>query len=342
MGLRPAEKLQGLTLPGDWFVETHVDPPEGSSGSHASECYIVKSPTGERAFLKALDFAKAFDFSDPVLILQAQTSAFMFERDLLDACLRMDRVVTAKGHGTVVVDDSQLGQVPYLIFELGDGDVRRRLSELGKVDLAWNLRCLHHVAVGLMQLHSRDIAHQDVKPSNILVFVDKTKVGDLGSASRLGRNGPYDDLIIPGDRFYAPPELLYGYFSGDWKVRRFGHDLYLLGSMIVFFFTQLSMSTLLFKHLAEPFHPDNWKDTYARAKPYVYDAFTAALDEFGSHVGEPWLRVELIEIVGQLCHPDPDVRGVPSKIRGMGPSFALERFVSRLNNIADRAEQVLR
>ena len=337
--LRPAQKLLGLTLPEGYFVESHVDSRDGASGSHASECYIVRSASGDRAFLKAFDFLKAFNSLDPLFVLQSQSTAFLFERDILEACLRLDKVVTAKGHGTVTVDETRLGQVPYLIFELGEGDVRSRLSELGSVDLAWNLRCLHHIAVGLMELHSRDIAHQDVKPSNILVFADKSKVGDLGRASRLGQQGPWDDLVIPGDSSYAPPELRYDFSSSDWKVRRYGHDLYLLGSMVVFFFTQLSMTTMILKNLAPPFHPENWKDTYARVKPYVYNAFTAALDEFGSHVSDPKLRTELVEMLRQVCHPDPDLRGVPSKNMGMGPSLSLERYVSQLDRIACRAEQ---
>jgi eukaryotic-like serine/threonine-protein kinase len=75
--------------------------------------------------------------------------------------------------------------------------------------LAVVLRWLHHVATGLQQLHFSEIAHQDVKPANILVMADRTaKIGDMGRAHR--RAVPMNYLKQERDRTYAAPELLYG------------------------------------------------------------------------------------------------------------------------------------
>src|SRR6266851_917241 len=51
-----------------------------------------------------------------------------------------------------------------------DGDVRKHLSPTQSLDIVWILRCLHHIATGLHQLHSAKVAHQDLKPSNVLAF----------------------------------------------------------------------------------------------------------------------------------------------------------------------------
>lgn len=89
-----------------------------------------------------------------------------------------------------------------------DGDVRNHLAVAEKIELAWLLRSLHHVATGLYQLHSARVAHQDLKPSNILVFDKKlSKVSDLGSASIREVPSPRDEAPFAGDSTYAPPEV---------------------------------------------------------------------------------------------------------------------------------------
>src|SRR5262249_27237780 len=130
-------------------------------------------------------------------------------------------------------------------LELADsGDVRKYLDVAARFDSAWVLRSLHHVATGLRQLHSAGIAHQDVKPSNVLVFDAKiSKVADLGRASSQGESPPHEDHHIAGDPEYAPPELCYHHVVPDWNQRRLGCDAYLLGSMVVFFFGRCSVQS---------------------------------------------------------------------------------------------------
>ena len=107
-----------------------------------------------------------------------------------------------------------------------------------KFDLAFIFRSLHNTAVGLQQLHKNGIAHQDLKPSNVLVFDKVSKISDLGRASTQEISFRYDNLIIPGDRNYAPIEQLYNYhFCNDFE-EKFAADLYLLGSLFIFFFSK--------------------------------------------------------------------------------------------------------
>ncbi|HEY6307288.1 MAG TPA: protein kinase, partial [Candidatus Angelobacter sp.] len=177
------------------------------------------------------------------------------------------------------------GVVQYLIFELADGDVRSHLSKAIDAGLAWRLRCLHHVATGLKQLHVGEIAHQDIKPSNVLVFHEATsKVGDLGRAARKGFAPPHEPLHCAGDKSYAPPERLYGFEDGEWNSRRIGCDCYLLGSMIVFFFCGVGLSQLIFDQIDEAHHWLFWQGTFEEVLPYVRAAFSQAIEEFSAEI----------------------------------------------------------
>jgi serine/threonine protein kinase len=104
--------------------------------------------------------------------------------------------------------------VPYIIFELANGDIRNVLDRAIYFDAAWAFRTLHHVATGLSQLHKVGIAHLDMKPSNALEFGESgTKVSDLGTSVRRGTRCPHEDNPIAGDVAYAPPELQYQFIA---------------------------------------------------------------------------------------------------------------------------------
>lgn len=342
----PAQKLSGLTLDGGWKVGERFRLDQVTTGGNFSCNYELTNRHGQKAFLKALDYSLALSREDQASVLQAMLNAYLFERDILGKCAerRMDRVVQSIGFGSVVVDPSSpIGRVDYLILECADCDVRVQLSKMRKVEDSWKLRALHHIATGLHQLHSAGIAHQDLKPSNVLVFDGaKSKVSDLGSASLHGTISPRDDRDFPGDPDYAPPELLYGHLDSEWLIRRLGSDAYHLGSMIVFFFTGLSATGLLFRHMHRDHIPKqsggNWAGTYSEALPYLREAFSRTLETFGEHVEETGLREALSELMSYLCEPDLALRGHPRNRTGHLIRLDLERFVSRLNLLAQRAE----
>ncbi|HEY3269308.1 MAG TPA: protein kinase [Armatimonadota bacterium] len=342
---RPAERLEGLILDGGWRVISAVPRSVDGTGGNFSSCYVVHSDRGQKAFLKAVDFQWAMQQDDPMRALQYLTEAFNFERDILCACRdkRLDRVVHPLADGSVVPPGgSSFDVVHYIIFDLADGDIRAHAAYTDQFEVAWALRCLHHVATGLEQLHDNGMAHQDLKPSNVLVFNESTsKLTDLGRAALKGRTPPHHNYPVAGDRSYAPPELLYGYIDPDWNPRRCGCDAYHLGSMAVYFFTGQCMTALLTGHLHPDHHFQNWRADYREVLPYVRDAFDLAVDDFAQCVPED-LRDELTLAVQQLCDPDPGQRGHPRARASRGNPFSLNRYVSLFNRLAEQQEFRLR
>jgi eukaryotic-like serine/threonine-protein kinase len=343
--MRPAECLTGFDLTDGWHVESILHRPPTSTGGKFSVGYLVRNKDGREAYLKALDFSVAFQHSDPSRALQEMTSAYNFERDLLGRCRdrKLKRVVTPLADGNVHVSGNfgPLGTVFYLIFERASGDIRDTVGNWEQFDLAWSLRSLHHTATGLRQLHSTGIAHQDLKPSNVLVFPsDGSKVADLGRASSAHTPSPTDDLLIPGDVGYSPPEQWYNWRPCQDFGSRYLADLYLLGNLVFFHFTRCS-ATQTIKLKISQMHSGHFRNSeFLQDLPYIQQAFSEALsclrDELKGLAGD--LTDEIIMIARQLCEPDPRRRGDPKIFQSRIPQSDLQPYISRFDRLATRVE----
>jgi eukaryotic-like serine/threonine-protein kinase len=338
--LVPAERLEGAKLDNGWRIIEKIQKLPNATGGAFSYSYVVEK-NGGKAFLKALDYTPAFFQPNTAEVLQAMTEAYNHEKNLCFQCANkhLSRIVKAIDAGAVFIDPTDpFTKVEYLIFELADYDIRKKLESFKNFDNAWVLRALHHVAVGINQLHTIGVAHQDLKPSNVLVFhKEGSKVADLGCASFKNVPSPRDGLECAGDPSYAPPELLYGYTAPDWQKRRLACDLYLMGSLIVFFFTKSGMTALLDVNLEKSYNWINWRGEYRIVLPYLRDAFGRAIDAFAMSVSDE-LRTDLKIIVSQLCDPDPEFRGHPHDKIGHHNPFSLQRYISSLNLLASKAE----
>lgn len=195
-------RTPGFNAPRGLESAAAVAPIDRGYGRHLLQGYIVESPAGVEHFLKAIDFSAALTSADPARMLQILTEAFNLERDILDISKTLSRVVTVVDGGTVVAG-APPETVQYLVLELAENSLRRMAVTSRRLPMSLALKALHNVATGLRQLHGKQVAHQDMKPSNALQFSDgEFKVCDVGRASIKGRAGPHDGMHVAGDRSY--------------------------------------------------------------------------------------------------------------------------------------------
>jgi serine/threonine protein kinase len=337
-----AHNLLGLTLKTGWRVIEKITKNANSTGSAFSVCYKVEK-NEKIHFLKAFNFTPFFCTPGQSIVdaLNDMLTAYKYERDLSEHCKNkhVTKVAFVIDAGEETVENFTINVVPYLIFELADGDVRNRLSISDKLDFAWKLHSLHDIAVGLQQLHNVNVSHQDLKPSNILVFKRDSKLGDLGRSMCKDMDSPYNKMPFTGDWNYAPPEMMYGFYELEWNKRVFATDCYLLGSMIVFYFAGISMSALLTNHIPKTHYFKNWNGTFEEVKPYIIEAFTKSIIEFKENIEDEYFRNELSLLIEQLCYPFPEKRGHPKNVANkFGSNFNLERFITKLDVLTKKAE----
>jgi eukaryotic-like serine/threonine-protein kinase len=298
--------------------------------------------------LKALDFtcweSMGRPFADAVGLL---ANAYTFERNVVLQCAnkRMTNVVRGIDAGEVSVEpttfDPQfavLSKVPYIIFEMAEGDIRKALADVSRaLDHAWALRVLHGATNGLRQLHQADIAHQDIKPSNIMTFPELVKIGDLGRSSAGGSG--FNGHEFPGDSTYSPPEFLYREINPDDRARQRAGDLYQLGSLAVFLFSGHGLTALLTEELGPEFHWRTWPRDYRNALPFVRDAYDRVMLRVAATL--PQNAPTLLPTIRDLADPDPFLRGSPKGGAGV-QRYGLERYVSVFDRLARAMELNLR
>ena len=295
--------------------------------------------------MKVLDYSCALASQDPAGELKILTSEYVFERELHRRCTKhgMSRIARFLDAGKIDDPSGDPAKVlEYLIFEWVRRDLRSAIGTGTTLTAATAMRLGHQVACALRQLHSAEIAHQDIKPSNVLVASSgPAKLTDLGRAyDGSGElSAPHDKCTIPGDPQYAPPERLYGR-GEEWGPRtRFAADLYLLGNVVMFLCFGATMNALLFGRLEPQFHWSRWTGTYVEVMPYLQRVVAEVLADIQLPLPKE-IGVDLAGVIRDLCSLDPGERLEPRGLRrGGGPP--LERYISRLDLLARRAEVVL-
>lgn len=348
-----ADPLIGSSLCDGWVISSRVSRHAKQSGGAFSYGYIAAKGQ-QQAYVKAFDFEKVFKADDPMKELEKAVKSFNFERDLLGLCEKsnMKKIVRAVGNGVLDNANVPFGKLYYLLFEFADADARLHVVANNQGSVGWCMRCLHQVAIALQQLHSRGIFHQDLKPSNVLVFLGEksSKLGDLGRAHYSAMEAPHDGLLVPGAWRYAPPELLYRAAMDDKAAQRAASDLYLFGSMIYFFvmhvpFTPDLIGALRPEHRVAMFGGRNLGVLFRDVLPFLTDAHTDLLRIFKAKLlpllsGDQELAARATELLGYCTTPDPLLRGHPSARRMFnGNRYGLERFVSGFNLIATAIER---
>lgn len=347
----PCETLLGRKLPGTkkggtWKIVEKVERQPGGSGGTFSVGYFAEHDDGTKAFVKATDIGLLTRFSsaDALEKMQQAINEQGFERKILDICQggNLDRVVHAVDYGQIdVVDASARDIIFYIMFERAKGDVRVQISREQRSTMSWCLCAMHNLTVAVQQLHREFIAHNDIKPSNFLVFNDLLqKLADLGRATSDVANGPWDRTRCSGDPTYAAPEFWYPIAripsepeKVPFSVRR-ASDLFHLGSMGFFLLTGEKLTPLMRTFLRPEHNQLNWKGTFDEVLPFLRDAFGKSMLIFEAELprdAEKKLLPEAIAFraaISQLCEVDPRRRGHPLNAVGDQDTYGLERFVS--------------
>lgn len=333
-----AYRLEGHVLSGGWTVLARTSRASDHSGGECSVSYTVRHDNGTTGFLKAFDYASALADDDPARALERLTRIFNAERDLLAECgnRKLRRVVRIVRHGKVQAGPGLLDTVNYLIFEHADGgDARDIVATNDPAEQLPMLRLAHHAAVALSQLHSIGAAHQDVKPSNLLVWSSDAghegKLGDLGRAHMLGRPSPIDELLIPGDWTYAPPEQLYQCRErlAD-PLRRYAADLYMLGGLFCYLLTGVAYSGIFYSFVDETQHWRQAAGALDEVLPGLVDAHGNALGRIEDTIPQ-CVSGEVRGLLDDLCHPNSELRGDKVARRYGRNPYRLDRFISRLD-----------
>jgi eukaryotic-like serine/threonine-protein kinase len=346
-----AHKLAGMSLPCGWVLteklrKLPVGPDE--TGGNFSVGYIA-SKGGRTAFVKVFDLGGALwrNSNNIMKAMMMLGQDHQYECQLLDICraAQLDRIVQviSQGQADIEVGNGLATPIPYIVFEYAEKDIRKALLKTNAIEDAWRLRMLQQVAVGLQQLHGKNIAHQDLKPSNVLIFEQDdvgAKIADLGRASRNdGTQAGHDGENIAGDPSYAPPEQAYGVRALEWRDRREGCDLYHLGALLAFVFTGVTPNSY-YVRLPEAIRPaawrGTWKGTYEEVVHHINAAFAEYLEAIKPDL-PTWAAEELVSMISQMCDPDYIRRGHPDARNQVGSPIGLDRFVSRLDALAKEA-----
>lgn len=332
---------------GRWRVEKKLSGAADAGGGGFSSGYLVRDDQGRVGYMKAINvhYAIRSTGKDFVDILNDVTGDYIHERDLLKFCEDegLDRVVVAID-SDIYRDEQHLIPVPFLVFELCEkGDITRR-PEMLLPGLAWRLRVFHGTCVGLLQLHRHGIAHQDMKPDNVLVFgADVSKIADLGRSTKNEPGARFGKPGEGGKLTHAPFELWYRFQHPDWAVRRKAPDLFMLGGILGFLIANsniVSHALMKLPRTMQPAtrtNPNGWGGTYDALIPALRRVLSQAVAEIVADVRED-LRPRVERLLMWLCEPDPLRRGHPETVgQAIGDRYSLERIVSIADRLANDA-----
>jgi eukaryotic-like serine/threonine-protein kinase len=340
---KPAKYLTGMTLSEGWVVKNNITKSFTEGAKSFSESYLVEK-NGQHAVLKALDLSIALLDKEPTKSLVQLSKTYDFERELLELCQskRLDRIITLIAKGTVPPFAGSIIPVPYVILEFAKQDIKSQIDFDSRLNTAWLLRILHNVSVGLWQLHGQGIAHTDLRPEHIVQFSKKIqKITELGMSDKKGFETPNKEFLSSGDPAYLTPEFLYGHTENDWVYKSQGADIFHLGNLIFFLFTQSTFNTWLYFFLDDlnpKYRPGKWGGTFNDVLPYLIDAYDKAVYFFTAYVEDDEVKEKLEVTLRQLCHPDPKRRGHPKNINNIGNPMSVERYISQFDYLASFAE----
>ncbi|KAH3745710.1 Protein kinase [Pelomyxa schiedti] len=120
----------------------------------------------------------------------------------------------------------------YFVFEFMHSNLYEAMKDREKYFPEGKIRnIIYQVLQGLHFMHNRGYFHRDMKPENLLVTKDTTKIADFGLAREIRSKPPYTDYV--STRWYRAPEILlrnvsYSAAVDIWAVGAIMAELYML------------------------------------------------------------------------------------------------------------------
>jgi len=354
------DNLEGRTINGWHVIKKHSKPIRdlGETGGNFSICYTVEKD-GKEYFMKVLDYKRSLSTVIPPNSTRAQVVGqyfieFDYEKRLSSYCnsKKATNVIMYIDSGEISFPEEfpLIPTVSYIVYEMAQGNIRNFLDFSKKLDttaaletLADRLKMLHDIATGLNSLHSIDVSHQDLKPSNVMVFKDESKLGDLGRSLCFSQSVqcPYPFDMYLGDLNYAPPEAIFEYHISDLRERHYQTDNYMLGGLIVFCLIGMSFNALLNLHLPKPMRTLREEGlSFESARTFLMDSFQKSLHDIRNEIAISSIQNQLVQMVEYLCYPDPTKRGHPINISKSNrtANFDLHRTITELDLMAKKAK----
>lgn len=339
-----ADALVGVTIAGRWRLDEKFHVGKQESGGNFGVGYTATDlQDGLRRFVKIVDFrSRLRDMSQLRQLLEMAE----FEVIMHKACMRMSKVVRMVGHGQLAFQ-TPASPDPYnylcLVLERGDGDIKSHVDFHPDRSPYWKLWVLREVALAIVQMERAQLAHNDIKPSNVIRFpsngtVHNIKLGDVGRTVTKSGTGPFDGMAWAGDPRHKPLELLYGWEEPEWQNRRTAADAYMLGNLVSFLFSGASLTERVINSLPPEYRHGvgGFAGPYRDLLDIIRHIRNRVLEDQILPTFPAEVRLELGDIVRWLTEPDPQLRGDPSARRG--GTVGIDRILSRLERLAQRAQ----
>lgn len=351
--------LSGKTING-WSIGNVVNrfgSLEYKQGERCTIDYEV-SCDSTTAYMSVLDYERLHTIKLPDFVKRSEyiamaTSSFSYEGTLSQYCTKrhITNVVKVLDFGDFEIDGFLIPTVSYIIYEIKNKDVLKSMEFVKKVSfsasvktLAEKLKSLHGVTVGLKQLHQNNITHQNICPINIQIDKDASKISNLANAvcfdPELGF--PIGYKSYNGDWSYAPPEAFFAVKQNEEKETMFQIDNYMLGSLVVFYLTGVSLNSLIDYYLGKSVYNLACENRlFESVLPDILNAYDKSLQIIKGSIPLKDLQDDIMLLIESLTFPDPKRRGHPKTLKLLTPNYDLQRTITQLNVFYKKAEYAL-
>eukprot|EP00826_Nyctotherus_ovalis_P026936 TRINITY_DN2099_c0_g2_i2.p1 TRINITY_DN2099_c0_g2~~TRINITY_DN2099_c0_g2_i2.p1 ORF type:complete len:286 (+),score=86.48 TRINITY_DN2099_c0_g2_i2:191-1048(+) len=128
----------------------------------------------------------------------------------------------------------------HFVFEFLDVNVYQMMSDRQKPLPEISIRnIVYQTLQGLAYMHKNGFFHRDMKPENLLCFLDYVKIADFGLAKEITAQPPFTDYVAT--RWYRAPEIILRYSLIDIKNRSTTYnapiDIFAVGAILAELYT---------------------------------------------------------------------------------------------------------